>query len=180
MVPAQQTAIAAAVRAGGLIRYGVLLEQSEFDQRMLWIRPEIQQMLNSRRIDPDQQARIAATLKRFVVGGRFNVVTAACTNREVSALGDIRELKGENPPVIEMRFKPPKDHLRIFGRFICEDGLVLTTYGMKSFHGNTGVKPLSIPQERKRCDAVFKSLKLDLGLIPTRIEACLSSNCEFY
>jgi hypothetical protein len=179
MVPAQHTAIEAAIKAGGLVRYQVSLEQGEFDQRMLWVRPEIAQMLNSLKIDPDQLARVSATLKRFVVGGPFNVVTAACTNREVSALGDIRELKGEKPPLIEMRFKPPKHHLRIFGRFICADSLVMTTYGMKSLDGKTGAKPLSIPQERDRCDAVFKSLKLDLSLIPARIESCLSNSTFF-
>ena len=83
---------------------------------------------------------VRAALRRFVIGGPFTVVTAACEHREVAMIGDIRELKGDPPPFIELRFKPPKHDLRLFGRFVGNDDLVLTTPGMKSLAEKTGTQ----------------------------------------
>ena len=90
-------------------------------------------------------------------------------------MGDIRELKGNPPPFVELRFKPPKDHLRLFGRFVGKDDLVLTTYGMKSPTDRTGKMNLSIPHERRRCDAAFKAANLKIEWVPARIEDSISN-----
>jgi hypothetical protein len=114
---------------------------------------------------------VKAALRRFVLGGKFTVVTADCKHHELEAIGDIRELKGGPPPLIELRFKPPKDDLRLFGRFVGRDSLVLTTYGMKSLGGN---KNLSVPNERQRCDQIFKTIGLKLEWVPTEIKNSIS------
>src|SRR5258708_4306658 len=120
-----------AVKTGAVVRYRVDLEEGELDQRSLWLRPEVNDLLNSK-LESEQRERVRAALKRFVIGGPFTVVKVDSPHQEVSKLGDIRELKGPPPPFVELRFKPPKHHLRIFGRFIRIDGLILTSFGMKS------------------------------------------------
>jgi hypothetical protein len=162
-----------AVRTGAVVRYRAELEQGELDQRSLWLRPEVNDLLNFK-LEPEQRDRVRAALKRFVIGGPFTVVKANSPHREVSNLGDLRELKGPPPPFVELRFKPPKHHLRMFGRFIRSDGLLLTSFGMKSLTGKTGVRDISIPQERTRCDSFFKANRLELNWVPS-IEVSLSN-----
>jgi hypothetical protein len=103
------------------------------------------------------------------------VVTADSPHREVQSLGDIRELKGPPPPFIELRFKPPPYDLRLFGRFVHCDGLVLTTLGAKARKSKTGLRPLSVADERRRCDSVFAALGLRLDWVPTNIEESISN-----
>jgi hypothetical protein len=155
--------IEAAVRAGGIVRFEALLEEGQFPERQLWIRPEIDQLLASNKLDVTQQARVKAALKRFVVGGRFTLVTKDCPHREVANIGDIRELKGIFPPFLELRFKPP------FGRCVGKDRLILTSYGMKNLTGNTHERPLSVPEHRKRCDGFFESCGLKQAWIPRTV-----------
>jgi hypothetical protein len=91
----------------------------------------------------------------------------------------MREPKGPPPPFVELRFKPPKYELRIFGRLIRKDGLILTGFGMKSREGTTrGVKRLSVPEQRLRCDSFFESQGLKLEWVPHRIEDSLP-NAKF-
>jgi hypothetical protein len=85
----------------------------------------------------------------------------------------MRELKGPAPPFIELRFKPPKYDLRLFGRFATKDGLILTTHGMKSLSQKTGQKKVIVRDERKRCDDAFKVMALDLNVLPQTIRACI-------
>jgi hypothetical protein len=97
----------------------------------------------------------------------------------VESLGDIRELKGYTPPFLELRFKPPKHDLRLFGRCIGKDRLILTSLGMKSLTERTMRKPLSVKEQHKRCDDFFRMLGLDPGWVPaTMIESF--SNAEFF
>jgi hypothetical protein len=170
-----QAAIAVAVRTGALIQRRIDLEEGEWDQRSLWLRPDINDLINSTTLEAEQCARVKAALRRFVTGGAFNVVTADSPHQEVAGLGDMRELKGPPPPFVELRFKPPKHSLRMLGRFIRRDGLILTSFGMKSLEGATGRRPFSIPGERSRCDDFFKGQKLELKWVPNRIEDSLSN-----
>jgi hypothetical protein len=170
-----ETAIGRAVRAGALVPHRVVLEEGELNQRSLWLRPEVNDLLTGNALEPEQRERVKAALKRFVIGGLFTVVKADSPHREVSRLGDIRELKGAPPPFVELRFKPPKHDLRLFGRFIRKDGLILTGFGMKSPEGAKGVKPLSISEQRRRCDAFFQGQRLELEWVPTRIDESLSN-----
>jgi hypothetical protein len=121
-----------AVKNGALGRYNPQLERGEHHVRRLWLRPNVGAALSPETIGQDQFDRVHAALRRFVVGGLFNVVSKTCPHAGVSNLGDLRELKTDPPPFVEMRFKPPQRDLRLFGRFICQDGLVLTSAGMKS------------------------------------------------
>jgi hypothetical protein len=177
MVEAQlaaiQAAIDAALKTGALIQHRVALEEGEWDQRSLWLRPDVNDLVNSNKLEAAQRDVVRSALRRFVTGGRFNVVRADSPYQEVSSLGDIRELRG--PPFVELRFKPPKHSLRIFGRFIRRDGLILTSFGMKSLAGQTGMKPLSIPNERSRCDSFFKAHNLKMDWVPSPIEDSLSN-----
>jgi hypothetical protein len=164
--------IEAAVRAGGLVRFEVTLEEGQLIERQLWIRPEINLLFASNKLDATQQARAKAALKRFVVGGRFTVVTKDCHHREVANIGDIRELKGIIPPFLELRFKPPKHDLRFFGRCIGKDRLILTSYGMKNLTNHTHERPLSVPEHRKRCDGFFELCGLKQVWVPrTMVES---------
>lgn len=110
-----------------------------------------------------------------MVGGLFNVVSKACENPGALNLEDIRELKTDPPPFVEMRFKPPKHHLRLFGRFICNDGLILTSLAMKSPQGTKSGKSLSVSAELKRCDDFFHGQGFDLSWIPATIEASITN-----
>lgn len=169
-----ENAILAAERSGAIIRHRVTLERGEFDQRRLWLRAEVDALIRSPQLDQAQREVVHAALRRFIVGGNFTVVTAECKHREVVAIGDIRELKGDPPPFIELRFKPPPHDLRLFGRFVGRDSLILTTHGMKSLSGNTGRKRLSVQDERKRCDDALKSMNLRLEWAPARIQQSIT------
>jgi hypothetical protein len=126
-------------------------------------------------MDQEQLHRIQAALRRFVVGGLFNVVSQTCENPGTLNLADIRELKSDPPPFVEMRFKPPKHHLRIFGRFICKDGLILTSLAMKSPQGARSRKSLDVREELKRCDDFFRGQGFDLNWCPATIEASITN-----
>jgi hypothetical protein len=171
----REEALQRALRSGALTRYQVQLERGEHDVRRLWLRPNVTGMLSVKTLGEEQLARIHAALRRFVVGGQFNVVSKTCGDPGAVELADIRELKTNSPPFVEMRFKPPKHRLRLFGRFICEDGLILATLAMKSPQGSTGGKKLSVPAELKRCDDFFKSQSLDISWIPPTIEASITN-----
>ncbi len=173
-----EKAINAATKTGGLIAYRVDLENGESKDRRLWVRPQVMKLINGKSLEANQTARVKAALKRFIVRGPFTVVTAQCTRGEMTDVGDFRELKTEPPPFVELRFKPPMHELRFFGRFIGKDALVLTTVGMKSLDGKTGKRPLSVSEERQRCDEIFASLKLPLSCVPKNIRDSIS-NAEF-
>jgi hypothetical protein len=176
----EMTLIEAAVRRGALTRYRVDdLEEGELEQRMLWMRPEIQTLI-ANQLTSEQKATVSAALRRFIVGGRFTVVTAQCAHKEVQEVGDIRELKGSGPPFVELRFRPPPAHLRLFGRFIGRDCLFLTTSGIKSDNQEkTKTRQLSIPKERERCEDIFRACSFPEDWVPTRIEDSLS-NADFF
>lgn len=174
-----EAAIAAALKRGGLVKYSVILEEGEWEMRSLWLRPEVRDLfISAGKLETDQRLRVQTTLRRFVIGGDMTVVCADSVHPEVSDVGDIRELKFDPPPFIEMRFKPPKHHLRLFGRFIRRDGLVVTSFGMKSRDGKTGSKPLKVLEERRRCDAFFSTCGFQLSWVPERITDSLS-NAKF-
>jgi hypothetical protein len=153
----------------------VNLERGEHEIRRLWLRPNVATALSTQNLGDDQLARVQAALRRFVVGGQFNVVSKECDAPGALNLADIRELKTEPPPFVEMRFKPPKHHLRLFGRFVCKDGLILTSSAMKSEKGAETTKSLSVAQERKRCDDVFKSLGFDVNDFPPDIDKSITN-----
>ncbi len=165
-----------AVKSGALFRYEVELERGEQYVRRLWLRPTVRAELLAGKLGDDQLARVHAALRRFVIGGQYNVVSKDCAvPSAVQQLGDIRELKGDPPPFFEMRFKPPKHHLRLFGRFVCTDGLILTSIGLKSEPGANGSKSLSVPEQRKRCDDFFGGQKFDLKWVPPSVEESISN-----
>ena len=166
----EESVVHAGERKGTLHRHQLDdLEEGELEQRMLWMRPDVQTHI-TKRLTPEQKATVLAALRRFIVGGRFIVVTAQCEHKEVQEVGDIRELKGSGPPFVELRFKPPPSHLRLFGRFIGKDLLFLTTFGVKA-----GNKKLDIGRERKRCEGIFRACNFPNDWVPTRIEDSLSN-----
>jgi hypothetical protein len=169
-----EEAIARALRMGALVRHTVQLERGEHDVRRLWLRPNVVKELSRDSVGEEQFSRVQAALKRFVVGGLFNVVLKDSAHG-VANLGDIRELKTSPPPFVEMRFKPPKHHLRLFGRFISEDGLILTSLAMKSPPGTRSGKSLSVPAELKRCNEFFRIQGFDLHWVPASIEASITN-----
>jgi len=167
----QMSLIEAAVRKGALHRYRIDdLEEGELEERMLWVRSEVRTFI-ANQLTPEQKATVSAALRRFIVGGHFTVITARCKHKEVQEVGDIRELKGSDLPFVELRFKPPPAHLRLFGRFIGRDRLFLTTSGMKT----DNQRQLSIPKERKRCEGIFRACNFSDDWVPTRIEDSLSN-----
>jgi hypothetical protein len=166
MLFTREKAIAAAVRSGGLVRHQVALEEGQLDVRQLWMRPEIAELIGAKKLDPPQREVVRAAFNRFVVGGIMTVVTKECSHKEVENLGDIRELKGYSPPLLELRFKPPKHDLRIFGRCIGKDRLVLASHGMKSLTDPTNARPLSVREQCKRCDDIFKMYGIKEEWVP--------------
>jgi hypothetical protein len=175
MNEAREECLLKAIRSGALSRHEVQLERGELHGRRLWLRPNVVSMLSTKNFDQGQLDRVMAALRRFVVGGQFNVVSQNCTNPGVLNLADIRELKTSPPPFVEMRFKPPKHHLRLFGRFICQDGLIVSSMAIKSAKSGQGAKTLSVPAEMKRCDDFFKGQAFDPNWIPASIEESLSN-----
>jgi hypothetical protein len=170
----RESALKAAEKSGALVRYKVDLDQGEFEERRLWLRPEIDAVLRSQQLDPRQVQVVRAALRRFVLGANFTVVTADCEYREVEPIGDIRELRGYRPPFIELRFKPPKHDFRVLRRFVGKDSLVLTTYGMKSLTGKTGQKALIVSVERNRCEVAFRAAGLQINWVPPEIKSSVS------
>jgi hypothetical protein len=170
-----ESVLASAVKSGALVRFNVAFEQGEFAERRLFLRPEVAALLKSDFLDKHQLASVRAALRRFVVGGKFMVVLAGSPHREIESIGDIKELKGTPPPFIEFRFRPPKHDLRLFGRFVGKDSLILSTHGMKSLTGETGKRRLSVPEHRARCDASFKAVGLQLDCVPSEIEKSISN-----
>jgi hypothetical protein len=171
----REGALQKALRSGALVRHEVELERGEHYGRRLWLRPNVTSMLSAANLGQDQLDRVRAALRRFVVGGQFNVVSKTCESPGVLNLADIRELKTDLPPFTEMRFKPPKHHLRLFGRFICTDGLILSSAAMKSPQDTKGNKSLSVPAELKRCEDFFRVQGFDASWIPASIEASISN-----
>jgi hypothetical protein len=171
----REEALLRAARSGALSRFEVQLERGEHDVRRLWLRPNVVSQLARESVGEDQFFRVQAALRRFVVGGLFNVVSKTCSHAGVSNLGDLRELKTDPPPFVEMRFKPPRRDLRLFGRFICQDGLVLTSAGMKSLEEKTVGKPIKTPEELRRCEAFFKAQAFESRWIPPSIEASITN-----
>jgi len=96
---ATQAAIEAAIKSGALIHHRVALEEGEWEQRSLWLRPEVNDLVSTKKLDPDQRERVKAALRRFVIGGPFTVVKAGSPHGEASNLGDIKELQGPPPPL---------------------------------------------------------------------------------
>jgi len=170
-----ERALGNAVKIGALVRFQVELDHDELNQRRLWLRPEVESLLRPGRLTETQVETVRAALRRFIVGGRYMVVTVDSPHREVQPLGDIRELKGPSPPFIEIRFRPPPYDLRLFGRFIQYDDLVLTTFGAKARKSKTGVRALSVADERKRCDAAFAAAGLLLDSVPLEIRTSISN-----
>ena len=169
-----ERALANAVKSGALIKFQAELDDDEMDQRRLWLRPEVESLLRPGRLNEDQIEIVRAALKRFIVGGRYMVVTADCPHREVQALGDIRELKGSPPPFIEVRFRPPPYDLRLFGRFVEYDGLVLTTFGAKAQNQK---RAPSLSRSRRtqalRCGFCHRGLQINWAA--SEIRQCLSN-----
>jgi hypothetical protein len=171
----REEALLRAVRSGALSRFELQLERGEHDVRRLWLRPNVVSQLARESVGEDQFFRVQAALRRFVVGGLFNVVSNACESSGVPDLADIRELKTDPPPFVEMRFKPPKHQLRLFGRFVCKDGLILTSLAMKSPLGTKCGKSLSVPAELKRCNEFFRGQGFDLNWVPATIETSITN-----
>jgi hypothetical protein len=168
-------ALLRAGQTGALVRFQVDLDHDQLPLRRLWLRPTCNALLQKPGLlTPSQIEVVRAAFKRFVVGGRFMVVTADSPHREVQALGDIRELKGPKPPFVEMRFKPPPHDLRLFGRFVGMDALVLTTHGAKARNSKTGLRPFTVPDERRRCDASFVAAGVQLEWVPLEIRDSIS------
>ena len=78
-----ETVLETAVKSGALVRYKVNLEQGELEERRLWLRPDVDALLKSDALDRTQVDAVRAALRRFVLGGKFTVVTANCRHREV-------------------------------------------------------------------------------------------------
>jgi hypothetical protein len=169
-------ALLRAVQTGALVRFQVDLDHDQLPLRQLWLRPICNDLLQKPGLLTATQIEVVrAAFRRFIVGGRFMVVTADSPHREVQALGDIRELKGPRPPFVEVRFRPPPHDLRLFGRFVRMDALVLTTHGAKARNSKTGLKPLTVPNERSRCDASFVAAGLQLEWVPSEIRDSISN-----
>ena len=158
--------LATAERMGALVRFRVDLEEGEQNVRQLWLRPDIARFMKSTNIDSRQRAVVKAALRRFATGGRLIVLTRDSVHRTVATVGDIRELKGPIPPIVEFRFRPPKYHLRLFGRCIGLDRLLLTSYGVKSTMETTSARPLNVSEHVKRCTDFFRQYGFDEAVVP--------------
>jgi hypothetical protein len=65
---------------------------------MLLMRPDVQTLI-ANGLTSEQKATVLAALRRFIVGGHFNVITAQSEHKEVQEVGDIREAKGKRATV---------------------------------------------------------------------------------
>ena len=174
MLPeAKLIAVRQAVKAGSLHVHEPELDAGQIRVRYLWLRAEIRDLLQSDRLEPRQKAAVHAALKRFVLGGGFIVVTPGATE-PVAGVGDIKVLDHVDRLTVELRFKPPRFHLRLFGRFIDRDALVLTSFGMKAPQGALGERPLVYADHYSRCEAFFSSSTMRIAC-PQEIRNCISN-----
>jgi hypothetical protein len=173
MSSAKDLSLAAAENSGFLFRYLTVLEQGEQNVRRLWISRDVERTLRPGNLEERQRKLVHVALRRFITGGLYAVVTRTCQYPQAAGIGDVRELKVRGPIFVEVRFKPPKHHLRIFGRFIGKDDLVLTSAGEKS-----QVKKPSIPNENKVCTQFFRAHNFDLQWVPKTIQGSIS-NAKF-
>jgi hypothetical protein len=173
MDSAREGLLSAAVNTGVLVRYLSALERGEQNVRRLWLSQEVEKILKPGVLDERQRQMVKAALRRFITGGSFAVVTRICQHPQAASIGDIRELKVRGPIFIEVRFKPPRHHLRVFGRFVGKDDLVLTSVGEK-----LPGKPLSIPNENKWCTNFFSAQNFGLQWVPKTIQESIS-NAKF-
>lgn len=174
MLPeAKLIAVGQAVKAGSLHEHRPECDAGQIRIRHLWLRPEVHDLVGGERLDPRQRAAVHAALKRFVVGGGFTVVTPGAAE-PVAGVGDIKVLDHVDRLTVELRFKPPRFHLRLFGRFIDRDALVLTSFGMKAPQGAVGEKPLVYADHFRRCEAFFSSSAMRIAC-PQEIRDCISS-----
>lgn len=174
MLPeAKLIAVSQAVRVGSLHAYEPDLDVGQTRVRYLWLRLEVRDLVQGDRLEPKQKAAVHAALKRFAVGGGFTVLTPGATE-PVAGVGDIKVLDHVDRLTVELRFKPPRFHLRLFGRFIDRDALVLTSYGMKAPQGAIGEKPLVYADHYGRCETFFSSPAMRIPC-PQEIRNCISN-----
>jgi hypothetical protein len=173
MTSARDRYLSVAENSGILVRYLTALERGEQNVRRLWLCQEVEKTLRPGILEERQRKLVNAALRRFITGGLYAVVTRTCQYPQAAGIGDIRELKVRGPIFVEVRFKPPKHHLRIFGRFIGKDDLVLTSIGEKSQD-----KQLSIPTENKQCTGFFSAQNFSLQWVPKTIQESIS-NAKF-
>lgn len=173
MDSARERLLSAAVASGVLIRHSAFLESGEQNIRRLWLSQEVEKILKPGMLEERQRQMVKAALRRFITGGSYAVVTRTCQYPQATNIGDIRELKVRGPIFIEVRFKPPKHHLRVFGRFVGKDDLILTSVGEK-LPGS----PLSIPKENVRCTNFFSTQNFALQWVPKTIQESIS-NAKF-
>ena len=170
---AKLIAVRKAVKTGSLHVHEPKLDAGQTRGRYLWLRPEVHDLVQSGRLDPRQQAAVHAAFKRFVVGGPFTVVTPGATE-PVAGVGDIKVLDHVDRLTVELRFKPPRFHLRLFGRFIDRNALVLTSFGMKALQGAIGERPLVYADHYARCETFFSSPAMRIAC-PQEIRDCITS-----
>lgn len=170
---AKLIAIRQATRAGSLHAYEPELDKGQTCVRSLWVRTDVRDLIEGDQLDPRQKTAVHAALKRFVVGGLFTVLTPGATEPVLGA-GDIKVLDHVEHLTVELRFKPPRFHLRLFGRFINRDALVLTSHGMKALGGAGGQPPLNYASHYSRCETLFSSPPMRIAC-PQEIRNCITN-----
>ena len=170
---ANRVAVEAAKKAGSLYGYKPQLDKGQSCVRSVWLRKDVRDFIDGPKFNSRQKGIVHAALKRFVVGGSFTVLTAGC-EEPVAGAGDIKELDHVDRLTVELRFKPPPYQLRLFGRFIEHDALVLTTYGMKGRQGVKGAPTINYGDHYARCQTFFSNPPMQIAC-PQEIRKCISN-----
>ena len=159
-----------AVKSGGLVQFRPALDPDQFVRRYVWMRPDVFDALRDARM-VERNAVVLAAREDFVLCEEFVVLTKEAKHRSVDAAKpDIKELKFDPPPFVEIRFRPQRRDFRLFGYFIAKDHLIIMHSGDKD-PNSSGQIPVA--QLRARAITSLNGIGIHQKLLVQDIKDCM-------
>lgn len=159
-----------AEKSGALVPFKFHLDADQKEKRRIWMRRNIILALNDS-TQVERNALVTATLEEFVLGEEFVMITKEAKHRSVDAeRPDIKELNFDPPPFVEIRLRPQRRDLRLFGFFISKDHLILTHWHEKD-RGTVGQIPTA--HLRARSINELKSANITESSLVQDIRDCM-------
>jgi len=159
-----------AEKTGALVRFKHDSDADQTEKRWIWMRQDILLALKDS-TQAERNALVTATLEDFVLGEEFVMITKEAKHRSVDAeRPDIKELNFGPPPFVEIRLRPQRRDLRLFGLFIAKDHLLLTHWHEKDV-GTVGQIPTA--NLRARSINELKSVHITANILVQDIRDCM-------
>ena len=159
-----------AEKNGALVPFKFPLDADQTEKRRIWMRQNIILALNDS-TQVERNALVRATLEEFVLGDEFVMITKEAKHRSVDAeRPDIKELKFDPPPFVEIRLRPPRRDLRLLGFFIAKDHLILTHLEEKD---RVSSGQINYAQLRKISFRILENIGIGANLLVQDITDCI-------